>query len=123
MKKGFTLVELLGVIILLGVIMLIAFPIIDKTIDDSKKEAYDMQIKMILEAAHNWAIDNAGQLPNDDSEFKLTITELIEKGYIKDVENGTIQNPLDKTQPMNGCVVIKYSNEYNQYIYNYNEKC
>ena len=32
MKKGFTLVELLGVIVLIGVIGLIVFPIVNKSL-------------------------------------------------------------------------------------------
>lgn len=123
MKKGFTLVELLGIIIILGVIMMIAFPIINKTIKDSKEEAYDMQVKMILESARTWAIDNANRLPDEGTDLKLMVLDLIRDGYIKDLENGVLINPLDESKTMDGCVTIEYSSEYNQYIYEYDEEC
>ena len=44
-KKGFTLVELLGVIIILAVILLIAVPKITNIIDESKKEAYKSSVQ------------------------------------------------------------------------------
>ena len=47
MKKGFTLVELLAVIILLGVIGLIVVPSITKTINNSKEDLYNDQIGKI----------------------------------------------------------------------------
>ena len=42
-KKGFTLVELLAVIVILGIIMSITTPIIIKVINDSKKETYKLR--------------------------------------------------------------------------------
>ena len=46
MKKGFTLVELLGVIILLMVIFLLVFPATKLIINKSEDTVYKTQIKM-----------------------------------------------------------------------------
>ena len=43
MKKGFTLIEIIAVIILIGVIALITYPIIDKTIKNSEEKALEKQ--------------------------------------------------------------------------------
>ena len=40
MKKGFTLVELITVLIILAVIGLIVFPTVNSTIKESKEKAY-----------------------------------------------------------------------------------
>ena len=64
MKKGFTLVEILGVIVVLGIIGLIAFPIVNSTIKETKQKSYDAQIKMIVEAGQKWGVKNVEQLPN-----------------------------------------------------------
>ena len=49
MKKGFTLVELMTVIIILGVLALITYPIVDKSIKQSKEKALDRTIKSIID--------------------------------------------------------------------------
>ena len=46
--KGFTLIEVLGVLILLGAISLITIPIVTNVIKDNKKTLYDIQIKNIV---------------------------------------------------------------------------
>ena len=55
---GFTLVELIGVIIILGVIALITFPIIDKTIKNSKQQALERIIDNIEESAYRYSVEN-----------------------------------------------------------------
>lgn len=57
MKKGFTLVELLAVIIILGVIALITFPIVDNSIKNSKQAALEQTIDSILESARNYSVE------------------------------------------------------------------
>ena len=55
---GFTLVELLAVIVILGVLALITFPIIDGTIKNSKEKALASTIKSIEDAAYNYSVKN-----------------------------------------------------------------
>ena len=45
MKKGFTLVELLAVIVILAIVSLITVPVINNTINSSKNETYEMSVK------------------------------------------------------------------------------
>ena len=48
-KKGFTLIELLAVIVILAIIMVIAVPQILDIIDNSRKSAWESNIKLIEE--------------------------------------------------------------------------
>ena len=50
-KKGFTLTEIIGVIVLLGIIALISVPILNTVIQNSKQKAYDAQVKEIISSA------------------------------------------------------------------------
>ena len=50
-KNGFTLVELLAVIVILAIILVIAVPSIMNTIEDSRKGALESSTKMIASAA------------------------------------------------------------------------
>ncbi len=125
MKKGFTLAELLGVIIILGIVALISIPLINKMIKDSKTDAYNAQVKIIVEAAKTWALNNTTRLPdvNSDNEETVSVAELITAGYIKGSDSDQIINPTDETKTMNGCVIIKYSQDYQQYTYEYIDEC
>ncbi len=48
-KKGFTLVELLAVIVILGVLLLIAVPSVNNIITSSRKKAFLSQVKLAVE--------------------------------------------------------------------------
>jgi len=50
MKKGFTLVELLAVIIILAVIALIATPIVLNVVEKTRKSAFESSVNGIIEA-------------------------------------------------------------------------
>ena len=51
MKKGFTLVELIAVIVLLSLIALFTLPSVNKTIKDRKEALYNVQIDNIKASA------------------------------------------------------------------------
>ena len=50
-KNGFTLVELLAVIVILAIILVIAVPKISDTINNAKKGSMASSVKMIAAAA------------------------------------------------------------------------
>ena len=52
-RNGFTLVELLAVIVILAIILVIAVPSIMDTIEDSRKGAIESSVKMIASAAES----------------------------------------------------------------------
>lgn len=49
MKKGFTLIEIIAVIILLGVLSLIAIGNVDKTIKENKQKLMIFKLKILLQ--------------------------------------------------------------------------
>ena len=64
-KEGFTLVELLAVIRLIGVLGLITVPVINNTIKNSRKKAFKETLSAIVDAA---------KIYNADTDY-LEITE------------------------------------------------
>ena len=50
-EKGFTLVELLAVIVILGIIVAIAIPAVGNIIDKAETDAEAAEVKLILDAA------------------------------------------------------------------------
>ena len=91
-KKGFTLVELLAVIVILSIILVIAVPSVNRYIKQSKEKAYNTQISTIIEAAQAYASANSGLLPRKE-EFvvKITLGQLKSSGLIKE----EVKNPND----------------------------
>ena len=56
--KGFTLVELLAVIVILAIVLIIAVPGVLSIINKTKNSAYDRQIDMIKDATKNYVTAN-----------------------------------------------------------------
>ena len=116
-KNAFTLIELLGVLLLLAIIALITFPIIDKTLTSAKEEAYNRQKDNIIEAARMYVTENGNY---DTNQKQLSFQTLIDAGFLKD---GDILDPRDSNKKMPGCILYNWSNSSNQYIYEYSEEC
>lgn len=78
-KKGFTLVELMAVIVLISLIASLASIPINKAIKDHRKKLYERQIDQIELAAKDWAVDNPYLLPPyiEGNSVHLTIEDLI----------------------------------------------
>lgn len=113
-KNGFTLIEVLAVIIILGVIGLIVMPVVTNSLKESKDELLEVQLTNIKEAAKTWSADNINKLPTiKDGSKNITLEKLQNEGYIDE----GIKNP--KTDELFNakavCVNIKFNG--NKYIY------
>ena len=114
MKRGFTLVELLCVIVIIAIISLITFPKITRHINNAREELYITQIKNIEKIGERWALDNADYL--DKFHINDTFISLNLLRGQKYLEYDDILNPKTK-ESMEGCILINYSN--NKYSYEY----
>ncbi len=125
MKKGFTLVELLAVIVLLGVIMGIAFTAVGSIQKGVKKKMLDEKITMIEEAAElygdeirNDILAASRHYYENGASYQCTSVDvkfLVDNKLLtKDDENCTtgkcIINPLDNTYMDNMTVIIYLRN-------------
>ena len=119
MKRGFTLVELLAVMILLGVVSLIAIPSIGKILNRSREKARESTKNELIKAAKEYYADNIRELPDDGSHKCLSVSEIEESGYIS---NDDIVDPTTE-EKLTGYVKIYFDNTYNQYTYEYVKSC
>ena len=115
-KNGFTLAELMGALIIMGIIALIVFPTVNKSIKISKEKTYEEQKNVIIKGARKWGIENTDYL-SDTTDTYVSVEMLKQNGYI---ENKKVINPLTEEE-MNGCIIISYNKNFNQYIYEYND--
>lgn len=116
-KKGFTLVELLAVIVILGLLVAIINPVVKNLLNDSKESLSDQQKKLVVEATKKYMVENSELLPEGSDRSIIYMSDLISKGVI---DNDKIIDPKSKEE-LNGCVVVSYNDSFNQYEYNYSE--
>ena len=94
-KKGFTLAELIGVIVVLSLICLITVPAIASVLKTNKKSLCETQLKNVLAAAKSYVSENLLSMPINDGDYKIiTIGDLIENGFIEE----NIQDPVTKEE-------------------------
>ena len=80
MKKGFTLVELLGVIVVLGILSAVSVPIVTSIINNKSDNIDKAQEKMIISAAKSYATSKGFNPPNC-----VNISTLKAEGYLDDI--------------------------------------
>ena len=81
-RNGFTLVELMAVIIIISLIALLTFPNIINQIKKTKKSNNKMIEDVVIEQAKKYVSDNKEDLLED--EYCLSISTLIDNDYIKE---------------------------------------
>lgn len=115
--NGFTLAELLGVIIILSIISIISFSAIDRNLKEGRIKTCKAQEKNIIEGVKTWAIDDPRVLPETtETSTKKTIKELIDNGYIEE----DLKNPMtDDDYKSETEVEIKKESD-NKYTYKIN---
>ena len=90
-KKGYTLIELLAVILIIGLILVFSTYGIIKAIKSSKGKAATLSEKSIKEAAETYATEK-----NDDSNYWLDITDKENKYFCTTIEELMNKGLLDK---------------------------
>lgn len=98
-KKGFTLVELLAVIVILGVLLMIAVPAVQNVIKKTKNNATQKQAELFIDAAKKMAIIN--EATSDMVIYKLS----------------DLDSSVDKNRFTGMVVALKENGSYKYYIY------
>lgn len=101
-NKGFTLIELMAVLIIIALLVIVVTPITSKLINNNRNKIYDDQVKSIISSAKIWGAEHPGQLPDKgEKDVIITLGELRAGGYVdKDLENPLTNKPFD-----DGCEV------------------
>ena len=87
MKKGFTLAELMGVIVIMAAIALIIIPVVDKQLREGKNEIYNDAIDSIKDSMNLFMTDKKLEL---NESMTVTLYQLKQAGLIDlDVKNPT----------------------------------
>ena len=98
-KKGFTLVELLAVIVILGVLLMIAVPAVQNVIKKAKNNATQKQAELFIDAAKKMTII-------DEATSDMVIYKLRD-----------LDSDVDKNRFTGMVVALKENGSYKYYIY------
>lgn len=106
-NKAFTLVELLGVIVLLGILGVVIIPKVGDSITNSKETAYITQEEQIKKAAYDFIVDNI-ELFDNTNTITIKLGVLKQKGYLPI----NIKNPKTRKNISNeSTITITKTNE------------
>ena len=117
-NKGFTLIELIGTIVILSLLLLIISPVVTRSIKNGVKQADDQAKANIELAAKNWKSDNKGS-----TATFVTVSELINGGYLD--EEVKLPSSSGQTDLSTACVKITLKTESPRktYEYKYQDSC
>lgn len=116
-KKGFTLIEVIGVITVLSLILLIAMPALTKTLKRNEKQYYNDYVNNLKLATETYIVKNIDDYPqlNDiQGEAYIEISLLLKNGYIDNI----IKNPdlPDEEQPDHVLVTLNADGTFNYQV-------
>lgn len=122
-KRGFTLIEVISVLVILGLLATIIVTQYATTIKESRKKLNEEQKSRLVEVAKNVSLNNKTCLEiaknNPEEGVKITIDQMRQNGYIA---NTQLKNLEDSTI-LNSCVILKWDSNYNKFDYSYSEDC
>jgi prepilin-type N-terminal cleavage/methylation domain-containing protein len=112
-KKGFTLIEILCVIVLIGILSVIATISIVNLSSKSKENLYCAKIELIENIAESYGIkyelelNNSNELYNGYKSLKIKVRTLVDAGKLEPDKKNDVINPKDNTI-MNDIDIILY---------------
>ena len=118
-KNGFTLIEILAVIVIISVVVLAAVPAVINISSKIRTNMYCTKIKMVKEAGiiygqENDLTETCTINSNSYSCKNITIQTLIQEKYIDSNKGATLTDPRDNSS-MNTKAVIVYQKNNRYY--------
>ena len=127
-KKGFTLVEILCVIVIMALITTVAVTNIINLNNKSRENLYCAKLEMIKSAAKDYGKNHEKELNESNYDYEgfksltITVQDLILSGKISPDKDDYLVNPLDNTN-MNELEIVLYLKNNNINVFIDNNVC
>lgn len=124
-NKGFTLIEILAAVTIMGILAGVAVPAVMRYVDKSRKQSYEAMEKSLYDAAKNYVMNEEIDIPSTGNV--LYASDLMNEKYLERLED-----PVDKGNSCTGSVRIvpdtadtatTDANSLNSYTYYVSLKC
>ena len=94
-KKGFTLTELIAILVIISIVALIAVPAVINSIKNNNHDSYNGVVNDIILASETYAANMGASI------VQVSVETLKQAGYLPT----DLKNPIDNTN-FNGCVYV-----------------
>ena len=95
-RYGYTMLELLAVIIILGILMTLAYMGVSKYLRQTEDAVYEDFEKNIEVGAENYLLEHTGQIPLEGDSLVIDASKLVCEGYIE-----SLTDPKDSSKTCN----------------------
>ena len=92
-NNGFTLVELLAVIVILSILITLAYTGVSKYLKETRNTTYKDFEKSITVGAENYLIEHSIYIPKEGETVKIDVSKLIDEGYVDE-----LIDPMDSSK-------------------------
>ncbi|MCI6265730.1 MAG: prepilin-type N-terminal cleavage/methylation domain-containing protein [Erysipelotrichaceae bacterium] len=120
-NKGFTLIEVLGVLVVASILLTITFRSIHSTLSVSKEEAYKLMKNNIISASYEYIQECNQKLISCDFSFENNnqfVAEVLkESGYLKN-----LNSPIDG-KDLGSCLLLEATNSNGVTVVNLIDDC
>lgn len=113
-NEGFTIVELLAVIAIIGLILAFSIPVITSSSSGATEKAFQTKISMIESAGFMWGQDNIRVIiedvnsttdENNNKTTEKTVSDLVSDGYLEYEDGNSISDPRGINENLNNCTI------------------
>lgn len=126
-SKGFTLIEVLAVFIVMSLLALLVIPNIDDIVKNAKETSIQNSIKSLKDAANNYYNTNVFKIPAYEEDLVFNnVNLLIEEGYANSVPKnltGSFFLIYTSQDTYQAEVILKDSKNYYTSIQNLGSQC
>lgn len=112
-KRGFTMVELLATVVILGILAGVGIPLVYRYLDKARNNSYNHMLTGAYDAANNKIIaDNLDC--SDDSKCTFELLDLVDEEYLENLDD-----PAKHGDMCDGLIKVSSSSSSGLKSYNY----